>query len=154
MRKVEKQNCLKCGKKCKRSEAKYCSSKCGANNRVGTKNAPFWKIASKGEIIDRLRIKFESVVIKTQEGCWSWKNKLDNGYGSVKTGIKKLRAHRVSWLIYRGEIPKGLFICHSCDNRECTNPEHLFLGTHKINMLDMIKKKRNRWKNFKLIPAC
>lgn len=150
VKKVEKLNCAKCEKKCKRSDAKYCSRNCAATNRLGLKNGPFWQIASIEKTTKRLKEKFECMVIKAGENsCWGWKNKLDNGYGIIKTGKSAIRSHRVSWIIHYGIIPDHAYICHSCDNRECTNPRHLFLGDHKSNMSDMVEKGRNRWKNFK-----
>lgn len=52
-------------------------------------------------------------------------------------------AVRASWLIHMGEIPMGMIVCHTCDNRQCTNPDHLWLGTHKENTQDKIKKGRS-----------
>lgn len=52
-------------------------------------------------------------------------------------------AHRMSWLLYRGEIPNDLFMLHRCDNPACVNPEHLFLGTQRDNLIDCKKKGRN-----------
>lgn len=53
-----------------------------------------------------------------------------------------MKAHRASWIAYRGEIPDNLWVLHRCDNRLCVNPEHLFLGTARDNTQDMIKKGR------------
>jgi hypothetical protein len=55
---------------------------------------------------------------------------------------ESLGAHRVSWLIHRGAIPPGLFVCHRCDNRRCVRPSHLFLGRLQDNHLDMERKGR------------
>ena len=55
---------------------------------------------------------------------------------------EKSPASRVSWIIHFGDIPRGMHVCHKCDNPECTNPEHLFLGTAKDNALDKESKMR------------
>lgn len=91
----------------------------------------------------------EKRVIK-RKGCWGWKGILTKwGYGDMSIGgrnnAKHHNAHRISWMIYKGDIPKGLFVLHRCDVRVCCNPSHLFLGTPKDNMHDMIKKKRSNF---------
>ncbi len=53
--------------------------------------------------------------------------------------------HRFVWTEHNGPIPKGMCVCHHCDEPACINPDHLFLGTHQDNMQDMINKKRGWW---------
>lgn len=75
--------------------------------------------------------------------CWEWKSiSGSSGYGLIKCFGKMILAHRFSYQLYKGDIPSGLEVLHSCDNSICVNPEHLDIGTHKENMQDMIKKGR------------
>ena len=75
--------------------------------------------------------------------CWHWKGfKNRQGYGEFFFNGKKRSAHRCSWRIFNGEIPDGLFVCHSCDNPSCVNPSHLFIGSAKDNSRDMVLKGR------------
>ncbi len=76
-------------------------------------------------------------------GCWEWtKCRNNRGYGRVQWEGRARMAHRVAWELICGEIPEGVFVCHSCDNRICCKPDHLFLGTHEDNMADMMAKGR------------
>lgn len=89
----------------------------------------------------RTRLHFERNFIKS-EGCWNWLRALNKkGYGRYGLG-RRIRAHRASWIIYRGPIPDGLCVLHTCDNPRCVNPSHLFLGTDQDNSDDKVKKGR------------
>jgi len=100
---------------------------------------------NKAEDIEKIKARFEKLVVK-QKGCWSWRSAKNNRYKNFKIHGKQIGAHRASWMIYKGEIPDGMCVLHKCDNPICTNPEHLFLGTHEDNIVDMYKKGRSAFK--------
>lgn len=91
-----------------------------------------------------IEVRFWSKVIK-KDGCWGWSgSKTTFGYGKIKNGEWFTNAHRISWQIHFGDIPKGQSILHKCDNPECTNPDHLFLGSQRDNMRDMLTKRAGK----------
>ena len=85
----------------------------------------------------------ERCKINEETGCWEWqKGKSPDGYGKIKHENTTWRVHRLVWTMVTGIFPGNLFVCHTCDNIICANPEHLFLGTHTANMTDMYRKGR------------
>jgi HNH endonuclease len=92
-----------------------------------------------------LKTRFWEKVEKT-DACWRWlATKNNKGYGMFYAGAangSKDLAHRVSWILHNGPIPEGKNVLHRCDNPECTNPEHLFVGSHRDNMRDKHAKGR------------
>lgn len=94
--------------------------------------------------IDRVLKKIVKIPFS---GCWIFMGAINTfGYGIVGTGGRGKpndRAHRITYRHFCGDIPSGMFVCHRCDVPCCCNPDHLFLGTNKDNVKDMISKGRN-----------
>ena len=81
-----------------------------------------------------------------QKSCWPWMlGKTPLGYGwlgphrRVYTPHVAQHAHRAAWLALKGEIPRGMFVLHKCNNPPCCNPRHLYIGTHSDNMKDLAR---------------
>ena len=89
----------------------------------------------------------EKLSITEDSECWLWTaGKSACGYGRFGLGGHfgiMHPAHRISWQMFRGEIPEGMEVAHKCDVRLCVNPAHLWLATHAENMADMVRKGRH-----------
>lgn len=86
---------------------------------------------------------WKRVAIAGPDECWPWTGHIrSNGYGSVNWKGQQTRAHRVAYLLTKGDISPGLYVCHACDNRPCCNPAHLWEGTAKQNHADGMAKGR------------
>jgi hypothetical protein len=81
-----------------------------------------------------------------ENGCWVVTSHKQNteGYPVLRRNGKPIKAHQYMYKKYNGDIPIKMVICHKCDNPQCCNPEHLFLGTQADNVRDMFFKERNR----------
>jgi len=96
-----------------------------------------------------LQERFDEKYVEAPSGCWEWiGSKNWDGYGMIGiAGTDRLSwkiriAHRISYALHVGEIPAGINVLHKCDNPACVNPDHLFLGTQRQNVHDMIAKGR------------
>lgn len=132
----------------------YCQCGCGQRTNRATMTSKRRDIV-KGQYNRFVRLhhrrkisteqRFWSHVDKSggPESCWPWTSSINpDGYGSFRFHTYRkswsVTAHRVAYELSKGELPAGTEICHSCNNRSCQNPAHLYAGTHTQNMHDSI----------------
>lgn len=109
------------------------------SSRRGMRPGQVQPIAQRKQMFDRLFTK------DSQSGCWNWLgSKTTAGYGLLRVNTRWMYAHRAAYSFKVGPIPKGMCVCHHCDNKGCVNPGHLFIGTANDNNQDMFRKGRNK----------
>src|SRR5690348_4704416 len=82
--------------------------------------------------------------VRGPDDCWAWRGSINrNGYGQLSWNAWPASSHRVAYQLTHGTIPEGLFVLHSCDNKLCVNPAHLYVGTQQQNVDDMMKRGRH-----------
>lgn len=135
MKYIPRKPCLHCGNPVKKTSTTTCSKRCS--------NFIKWK-RKRGNIRDYLINKIINYSSKDHStGCWNWnKGKSDRGYAEISINARKERANRISYQVFIDEVPPHLFVCHTCDNPGCVNPDHLYLGTHQDNVDDKLDRDR------------
>lgn len=86
-------------------------------------------------------IRFHASFTRAANGCWLWNGYVpDGGYALIKVFGEMVSAHRYGFELYKGPIPEGAELLHSCDNKPCVNPDHLRPDTHAANMKEAAER--------------
>ncbi len=116
---------------------------CLAKNKGYSNYKEYLRFSSFSYTIKLEKRFWAHVDIKGEDDCWEWKSCLnEDGYGKFFISRLKKSSHRVAYELTKGKIPDGLNVLHSCDNRSCCNPKHLWVGTNFDNNMDRDKKGR------------
>lgn len=92
------------------------------------------------------RVLWRGCIPEPNSGCWLWlRTTISSGYGSMTIPFNRSvhLAHRISFAVWRRDLMAGEWVLHKCDNPLCINPQHLFLGDHTANTMDMVRKGRS-----------
>lgn len=90
------------------------------------------------------------------DACWPWVGGWidDDGYGRFDvTHSVNIPASKMAYELTHGKLPKGMLACHTCDNRLCCNPAHIYAGTHADNNKDTFRRRRRSHKGEANPPA-
>ena len=116
-----------------RGSARFCSISCATSRK---------NVIRAGEFLDRF---WKKVDRSNPEGCWIWMgSKNTDGYGNFwdKNQKRCLKAHRFSYSLAHDDLTPDIQVLHHCDTPDCVNPEHLYLGDQKKNMVDAASRGR------------
>lgn len=103
---------------------------------------------SPDERDDMYRDKLRSLLKVTETGCWEYQGWCNEwGYGTMGYRGKTWMVPRLAHVLWKGPIPKGFYICHTCDNPPCANPDHLWAGKSRENLKDCVAKGRHTQAN-------
>lgn len=119
--------CARCGRawQCREdSKSRFCSPKCFQPDAA---------------------TKLRAMSVDGPNGCRLWTGPLSGRYPVVRFDGLSQKANRLAWTFANGPIPDGMNVLHRCDNPACVNPDHLFVGTQRDNVRDMVAKDRAWW---------
>lgn len=105
---------------------------------IATKNYEWYYINDKETVKNRI---LNNIEIITETGCWIWMgSQTEHGYGITRFNKKRYRAHRISYEIFNNkQIEESKILCHTCNVKECVNPNHVYEGTPETNANDIAK---------------
>lgn len=147
-RPVVQRSCETCGSyffRAIKQYGRFCSKKCSLHvlsKTLGKKTTEF-SLNHYPVSLDIAVSFLRKINIKSSSLCWDWLAAKNNkGYGLYTTDRRTMGSHRYSYFLHYGDFDKRKLVCHKCDNPSCVNPNHLFLGSHKDNIVDASEKGR------------